>query len=125
MGLFKDRYGYLRLWVYIAVIVGLCTGIPLVWAGAANAAWFEGVETVTTGTVVLHQLRYDKFWNMKYTDLEIRTYSGDTHHVRFLGHTDLEHETAYRITTRSVNYWGHLYIVQEIVKIEEYGESTE
>ena len=120
-GRFLDKYGIygLREWLFWVLVINLIVfgsiGFIMVW----NISWAIGVETEVTGTIQLHILRYDKFWNMKFTDCELRTYSGDTHHVRLLGHWELEFEHTYRIRTVTVNYWGYLNLVQEVVNIEE------
>lgn len=102
-------------WVLITVI--LCISIPLIIIAGTNIAWREGVETTVTGTVQLHILRYNKLINMHYTDMELRTYSGDTHHVGLVNHWDFEMFATYTVRYRIVNYWWHVITVNEVVEI--------
>lgn len=103
----------------IGIILGLIIGIPLGLIVAVNVTWNEGVETTVTGTVQLHILSYDKVWKMDFTDIELRTYSGDTHHVRLFGHIDLEYRHTYRIRYTRRDYWAHIKIVKVPLEITE------
>ena len=118
----SDRYGNLtalRMLVVVVILVLAAIFIPLGLVIGSNIAWVEGVETTVTGTVQLHMLKYNKFWNMEYTDCELRTYSGDTHHVSLIGHINLEYQKTYTITYVKTDYWAHLYIVNVPVNITE------
>jgi hypothetical protein len=115
---FRDKYGdpTLFTWFIIAsMVLTVSIFLPII---AINIAWCEGVETTVTGTVQLHMLKYNKFLGMEYTDMEMRTYSGDTHHVSLLGHvTDLEYGKAYTIHYKVVDYWGHVITANQLLEI--------
>ncbi len=77
-----------------------------------------GREVTVTGTVQLHTLSDD--WIIgKNTDLELRTYSGDTHHVEVLGHHHFELYKAYKITFKWVVLWGGCVRTGKLVEAEE------
>ncbi len=42
---------------------------------------------------------YASFWDYEWTDVEVLTYSGDSHHIYFWGHVDFELRTNYHIHT--------------------------
>ena len=122
MGVFKDKWGDLTGLSWVLIIIGIVMLIAVGFWGliaGVNIALSEGVETTITGTIQLHQLKYDKVWNRKYTDCEMRTYSGDTHHICLLGHINLEYGKTYTITYVVRDYWGHISLVNEVVEIVE------
>ena len=120
MGILRDGYGDIRgCWIFLlgtGIIISVVLGIYAV----TNILLCEGVETTVTGTIQLHQMKYNKVLNMEYTDMEMRTYSGDTHHIRLYGHhPELEYGKTYRIKFQRVNYWAHIILVNEVVEIVE------
>jgi len=116
-----DEYGLTTfgLCLIILAFAGLMFLIALGCVAGINIAWIEGVETTVTGTIQLHQLKYSKFWNMEYTKVEMRTYSGDTHHVSLLGHVDLKFRETYTIKYVVQDYWGHIKLMNRAISIEE------
>ena len=107
------------LLVILAVIALI---FVIVWGVVAliNVTTMEGVVTTVTGSVQLHQLSHNKFLRMDVTDIELRTYSGDTHHVALRGHiTGLEYGKTYRITWVKVDYFGHLFLTNDLIEIVE------
>ncbi len=77
-----------------------------------------GREVTVTGTVQLHQLQ-DVWWIGKNTDVELRTYSGDTHHVELLGHYDFELYKVYTINFRWVVRLGGFVITGALISMEK------
>lgn len=82
----------------------------------------EGIRTTLTGSIQLHKMSYDPVLRMEYTDCEMRTYSGDTHHIQLIGHVELTYGKTYRITYVKENYWAHLIIVNRAINITEMGD---
>ncbi|MHC4748450.1 MAG: hypothetical protein ACYTFW_01115 [Planctomycetota bacterium] len=112
-GKIKDRWIALVAIGIIAIAVYSLVAIP-------NIVFLEGVETTVTGTVQLHRLRYDRLFDYEYTDMELRTYSGDTHHVTLFGHhPEIEFQKTYRITFVIRDHWAHWKLVNEALIIEE------
>jgi hypothetical protein len=120
MGIFRDRYGDLHgRWV-LFLIFAVPTVAIIGGVIAAQTAWVIGVEETITGTVQLHRLRYDKFWKVNFTEMELRTFSGDTHHLVLYGHwPQLENGNRYRITFVIKNLWGNLFLINHVVSVEE------
>lgn len=109
----------LRLWGGIILMAFVVIGGPYLIFAWYNIAFVEGVETTVTGSIQLHQLKYSRFWRLDYTNCEMRTYSGDTHHIELRGHIELEYGKTYRITFVARNYWLHLKLVNEAVTITQ------
>ena len=124
--LFYDEWNNLRDWAertkWFLIIVIVPLGVCLTTVACLNYAYIEGVETTVTGTVQLHILGYHKIIDKHYTNMELRTYSGDTHHVSLLDHhPEFELHKAYTITYVTVNYWNHIIIANELVSTVEKG----
>lgn len=101
----------------ILLIIGLCV------APAASNYLMVGRKVTITGTIQLHQLQDD--WVIgKNTDMELRTYSGDTHHVELLGHHEFELYKTYRITFKWVVLWGGYIKTGKLLKVEELEASS-
>ena len=62
MRFFRDNYGWtmqgVLTFLTVGVIIGSVVSIMLI-----NIFLVEGVETTVTGTIQLHQLKYNKFWD--------------------------------------------------------------
>ena len=75
----------------------------------ACAVWFVGatcynfyvadIPRIHNGHVIYVAHFYGKLNNEPYTDVEVLTYSGDTHHIYFWGHPELNLSTNYHIHT--------------------------
>ena len=119
MGIFRDGYGWTG-WGMLLMGILVCSLLAVSVFGLValiNISYEEGVEKTITGTIQLHQLCYDKFWNLEYTNCEMLTYSGDTHHIELKNHIEFECGKTYRITFKTVDYWGHIKLVNEVVSI--------
>ena len=115
--IFRNYRGDIHDRWQILIIVMVSAFILISIVVVVNVAYIEGVEKTVTGTVQLHLLKYNKVLDMKYTECELRTYSGDTHHVIFLGHIELDLHQAYRMKIRYVNYWGHILIANKLMEL--------
>ena len=119
-GRFTDRYGDFTDLGWLIAIISIfliASGVIMGTIAGLNIAYSEGIQTTVTGSIQLHQLKYSRFWNLEYTDVEMRTYSGDTHHLTLKGHVDLEYGSTYTITFECQNYWAHLKLVDKPVNI--------
>ena len=99
----------------------ICGGV----LGLYNLFAEEGVEVTYTGTVQLIRHDHDKIFNYDYTNIELLTYSGDTHHLELLGHVDLEFGKTYKITyVRTSRMGHHIILIGKVRNIEmlEIGE---
>jgi len=100
--------------VMMGCMVLLLVGIAL--APAVTNHLMVGREVTVTGTVQLHRLCDD--WIIgKNTDIELRTFSGDTHHVELLGHHNFDLHAVYTITFRWVVLWGGYYRTGELIAV--------
>ena len=81
------------LWLIIIVLSGL--GVMF----TAGALFYTGVPKVHNGHIIYVSHLYNKLCDYKYTDIEVLTYSGDSHHIYFWGHVDFELNTNYHIHT--------------------------
>lgn len=61
--------------------------------------YVNNVPKTHNGHIIYVSQRYNKFYNYDWTDVEVLTYSGDSHHIRFWGHPDFELNTNYHIHT--------------------------
>ena len=102
--------------IMVGLLVLGCGGLLL--SPAIHGWLMNGREVTITGTVQLHQLQ-DNWVIGKNTDLELRTYSGDTHHVEVLGHHEFELYKAYRITFKWKALWGGYVLTGKLVSVEE------
>ena len=84
----------------------------------------EGIPITHIGEVIYTSHRYAKWNDYNYTNVEVLTYSGDSHHIYFWEHIDLELGKVYEIHTvlhwergRMFPYW--FVRLEEIVELRE------
>ena len=94
-----EKYNYEPRWLNITLALLLICVIG--WN--VNALYWtnynQGIPATHQGSVIYIQHRYDKWNNIEWTEVEMLTFSGDTHHVHFWGHVDLETGISYKIHT--------------------------
>ena len=79
------------MWI---VLAGVALGIETMFA-----TYNDGIPKTHNGHVIYVAHHYNKFRDYEWTDVEILTYSGDSHHIYFWGHVDLEMGTNYHLHT--------------------------
>ena len=100
------------------VFMGLINASALYWT------WYnQGIPATHQGSVIYVQHKYNKWNDYEWTDVEMLTYSGDTHHVQFWDHVDFEIGTSYKIHTvrdiRRNRMFPYMMIRKEnVVKLE-------
>lgn len=77
------------------LIVGFLLVIGIV--DTAHALYINGIPQVHNGHIIYVSHRYDKWYKYEWTDIEILTYSGDSHHMKFWGHPEFSLNTNYHI----------------------------
>lgn len=121
--LYKDNYD-ISTWKATVWTIFLCLVLPALILGWWNISFEEGYEITIEGTVQLHRMEYEKgpWWNYPYTAMELRTFSGDTHHLELYGHVPLMHGQLYRITYIRISPLGHhIFLIGKVIEIEEIG----
>ena len=81
----------------LIVIVGILLFFGAVLTGMALFA--NGIPRTHNGHIIYVSHRYDKLYDYDWTDVEVLTYSGDSHHIYFWGHVDFDLNTNYHIHT--------------------------
>jgi len=71
----------------------------LLLTDTAFALYNQGIPRVHNGHVIYVSHNYHKLYDYYWTDIEILTYSGDSHHVYFWGKVDFVLNTNYHIHT--------------------------
>ena len=82
----------------ILILCGALYGVYLC-CDTAYSLYTNGIPRTHTGHIIYISHRYNKLYNYDWTDVEVLTYSGDTHHIQFWGHPEFEMDTTYRIHT--------------------------
>lgn len=94
----QDTKNAIGMWVALGVIWVVFAGVAL-GVETMFARYNDGIPKTHNGHVIYIAHHYNKFRDYNWTDVEILTYSGDSHHVYFWGHVDLELSTNYHLHT--------------------------
>lgn len=68
--------------------------------GSASAFYNNGIERTHNGHIIYVSHNYNRLNNYEWTDVEVLTYSGDTHHIYFWEHVSFQLNTNYHIHTK-------------------------
>ena len=82
-----------------AILFGVAILLVLGGLAAGHALYINDIPRIHNGHIIYVSQRYSKLNNFEWTDVEILTYSGDSHHVQFWGHPEFELNTNYHIHT--------------------------
>jgi len=103
------------------VIVVTMIAILQVYNVTSNIIWEEGYNITVSGQVQYATYEENRFWNYKYTDVEITTYTDMSYDIRFLGHDfEFVQGQSYNIVyTRESALGWHMDMFGRIVSLEE------
>lgn len=92
-----DGEGYKLRWAKVLLHVYIL--LALVWnvTSVISVSWYQGIPSEHVGSVIYIRHQYNKWYDYNWTDVEMLTYSGDTHHVQFWDHPELEIGVSYEI----------------------------
>ena len=82
-----------------------------------SAQYRNGIPQTHEGQVIYVAHKYNKWCGFEYTDVEILTYSGDSHHVEFWEHVEFDFGKTYKTyTLKECNlFFNSGWIVKERV----------
>ena len=95
MGTLRDVLAWTGI---ILLVCGVLYGV-FICIDTVHSLYTNGIPRTHKGHIIYISHRYNKFYNYDWTDVEVLTYSGDTHHIQFWGHPEFEMDTTYRIYT--------------------------
>ena len=85
--------------IKIGVAVLLIGVLALMAADTVGAVYYGGIPRTHKGSIIYVDHRYNKWCGYRWTDVEVLTYSGDTHHVQFWDHVNFDLDKTYEIHT--------------------------
>lgn len=109
----------------VTLIITLIFIGGLMCLDTALAFYFSDIPQTHKGSVIYVAHRYNKWCGYDYTVIEILTYSGDSHHIKFWDHIDFDLGKTYEIHTIEVYRlflnagWSSNEKVVEIIEIEQ------
>jgi len=105
--------------IIVICVVGWMAIMTL--GGFITKNYYHGFPKTHQGSVIYITHKWNKWGNFNYTDVEMLTYSGDSHHVKFWDHVDLEIGHEYVINTKVEYQWFDLIVgwmdYERVVKI--------
>jgi len=91
----KETLGF----VGFLLVLGLILHGAFLLVSTAYSLYVNKIPKTHGGHIIYISYRYNKLYNYDWTDVEVLTYSGDSHHIDFWGHPEFELNTNYRIHT--------------------------
>ena len=107
----------------VAVLLFICI-IGFMAVDTIGALYYGGIPRTHKGSIIYVDHRYNKWCGYRWTDVEVLTYSGDTHHVQFWDHVDFDLGKTYEIhTVREFklflnNGWVSYERIMELTEVE-------